>query len=110
MIGEGRAKREELFVSTKIFNLKGESVQGEVKEALQLMQLSYFDLLYLHWPHIDSSESDQFPYKPLEEFWAEMELCVTKGYVKHLGISNINGQLLSELLTFCKIKPIALQI
>lgn len=39
-----------------------------------------------------------------------MELCVTKGYVKHIGISNFNGQLIMELLTFCKIKPIALQI
>ena len=39
-----------------------------------------------------------------------MELCVTKGYVKHLAVSNFNGQLLTELLTFCKIKPAALQI
>jgi diketogulonate reductase-like aldo/keto reductase len=39
-----------------------------------------------------------------------MELCVTKGYVKHLAVSNFNGQLLMELLTVCKIKPVALQI
>jgi len=39
-----------------------------------------------------------------------MELCVTKGYVKHLGISNFNGQLMIELLSVCKIKPVALQI
>jgi len=35
---------------------------------------------------------------------------VKKGYAKHLGISNFNGQLLNDLLTFCKIKPIILQI
>jgi diketogulonate reductase-like aldo/keto reductase len=39
-----------------------------------------------------------------------MELCVTKGYVRHLSVSNFNGQLLTELLTFCKVKPLALQI
>jgi len=39
-----------------------------------------------------------------------MELCVTKGYVRHLAVSNFNGQLLTELLTFCKVKPLALQI
>ena len=39
-----------------------------------------------------------------------MELCVTKGYVKHLGVANFNGQVLMELLTICKIKPVALQI
>ena len=39
-----------------------------------------------------------------------MELCVTKGYVRHLGISNFNGQLLMELLTVAKIKPVAIQV
>jgi diketogulonate reductase-like aldo/keto reductase len=39
-----------------------------------------------------------------------MELCVTKGYTKHLGVSNFNGQLLIELLTIAKIKPVVLQI
>ena len=37
-------------------------------------------------------------------------MCVKKGYAKHLGISNFNGQLITDLLSFCKIKPIALQI
>lgn len=74
------------------------------------MQLKYLDLVYLHWPFVDTNDQGEFNHKPLEEFWAEMELCVTKGYVKHLGVSNINGQLLMELLTFCKIKPVAMQI
>ena len=39
-----------------------------------------------------------------------MESLVTKGYVKHLGISNFNGQTIMDLLTYCKIKPVALQI
>ena len=42
--------------------------------------------------------------------WAEMEVCVTKGYVKNLGISNFNGQAIMDLLTYCKIKPSVLQI
>lgn len=53
VISEGRVKREELFITSKLFNLKGESVQREVKEILQLMQLKYLDLLYLHWPLVD---------------------------------------------------------
>ena len=39
-----------------------------------------------------------------------METCVKKGYTKHLGISNFNGQLINQLLSFAKIKPVALQI
>ena len=37
-------------------------------------------------------------------------MLVTKGYVRHLGLSNFNGQLIMDLLSFCKVKPIALQI
>jgi diketogulonate reductase-like aldo/keto reductase len=69
-------------------------VQREIKEALQLMQLKYFDLLYLHWPYTDANELGEFNHKSLEEIWPEVELCVTKGYVRHLGISNFNGQLI----------------
>lgn len=110
VIAEGRVRREELFIATKIWNLQGESVQRELKEALQLMQLKYFDMVYLHWPYVDMTEDGQFHHKSLEEFWAEMELCVAKGYVRHLAVSNFNGQLLTELLAVCKIKPVALQI
>ena len=39
-----------------------------------------------------------------------MEKCVKKGYCKHLGLSNFNAQLIMEILSYCKIKPIALQI
>ena len=83
----------------------------ELKEALRLMQLDYVDLYYLHWPMVDMDpQGDKFLHRSLEEAWALMELCVKKGYAKNLGISNFNGQLLSELLTFCKIKPLILQV
>lgn len=74
------------------------------------MQLKYFDMVYLHWPFVDINDTGEYNHKPLEEFWAELELCVTKGYVRHLAVSNFNGQLLTELLAVCKIKPVALQI
>lgn len=110
VIEEGRVKREDLFIASKIFNCKHESVQREVKEILQLMQLKYIDLLYIHWPFVDMDDSGEFNHKPIEEIWKELELCVAKGYIKHLGLSNFNGQLIMDLLTYCKIKPIALQI
>ena len=39
-----------------------------------------------------------------------MEECVRKGYTRYLGISNFNGQNVLDLLTYCKVKPIANQI
>ena len=55
-------------------------------------------------------EGKEWTHKPLEEVWAEMEMCVKKGYTKHLGISNFNGQLINDLLCYAKIKPVVLQI
>jgi diketogulonate reductase-like aldo/keto reductase len=110
VIAEGRVKREELFIASKIFNCKHENVQHEVKEILQLMQLKYIDLLYLHWPFIDMDEHGEFQHRAIEEVWADMELCVTKGYVRNLGISNFNGQAIMDLLTYCTIKPSVLQV
>lgn len=75
------------------------------------MQLDYVDVYYLHWPFVDmDAKGEKFLYRPLEECWAKFEECVKKGYTKHLAVSNFNGQLLTELLTFCKIKPIILQV
>ena len=74
------------------------------------MQLKYIDLVYLHWPFVEIEESGEFNHKPIEEVWKELERCVTKGYIKHLGVSNFNGQTIMDLLTYCKIKPVALQI
>jgi diketogulonate reductase-like aldo/keto reductase len=65
----------------------------------------------MHWPLIDMDQSTkEWNHRPLEEFWKDMEECVRKGYTKHIAVSNFNGQLLSDLLTFCKIKPIINQI
>ena len=74
------------------------------------MQLKYIDLLYLHWPFLETEDSGEFNHRAIEEMWADMELLISKGYVKHLGVSNFNGQALMDLLTYCKIKPVALQI
>lgn len=53
VIAEGRARREDLFIASKLHNHVESSPLAEVKEVLQLMQLKYLDLLYLHWPLVD---------------------------------------------------------
>lgn len=42
--------------------------------------------------------------------WAKMEALVEKGLTKSIGVSNFNLQLLSDLLTYAKIKPTVNQI
>jgi len=42
--------------------------------------------------------------------WAEMEKLVDDGLVRHIGVSNFNIQLLLDMLTYAKIKPVCNQI
>ena len=51
-----------------------------------------------------------FKNKPLHILWPEMEALVGKGLTKSIGVSNFNTQLLWDLLSYCKIKPVVNQI
>ena len=51
-----------------------------------------------------------FEQKPLHQLWPEMEALVKKGLTKSIGVSNFNTQLMWDLLSYCKIKPVVNQI
>ena len=49
---EGLVKREELFVTTKLWvvDWKPENVEKAAKQCLEDLQLAYIDLYLIHWP------------------------------------------------------------
>jgi diketogulonate reductase-like aldo/keto reductase len=48
--------------------------------------------------------------KPLHKLWPEMEALVDNGYTKSIGVSNMNTQLIWDLLTYARIKPVVNQV
>jgi len=110
---EGKIKREELFITTKIFNTekgKGE-IEPMIRDSLKNLQLDYVDLVLVHWPvgKLDKT-TGKFLQVPLHETWAEFEECCNKGLSKSIGVSNFGVQLLLDLFTYCKIRPAVNQI
>lgn len=113
ILKEGKVKREELFVITKIPNHekgKGE-IEEKLRDSLKKLQLDYVDLLLIHWPlGATSKESKKIVQTPLYQTWAEFEDCRSKGLCKHIGVSNFGVQLLLDLFSYCKVRPAVNQV
>merc|ERR1740139_1075673 len=99
-IDKGTVSREELFVTTKLWHAQWEDVEAALKESLGKLQLEYVDCYLIHWPFMLLCKT------PLHELWPRLEACVDKGLTKSIGISNFNLQITSDLLTYCRIKPV----
>ncbi len=91
-------KREEVFVSTKIWPTVYED-EAAVEKTLKRLGLEYVDLLFIHQP----SGSFMAGYKLIEKAYKE-------GKARSLGISNMNGEKLERLLAAAEIKPHVIQL
>ncbi|XP_022817294.1 aldo-keto reductase AKR2E4-like isoform X1 [Spodoptera litura] len=110
-IDEGVIKREDVFLTTKLWNThhKREQVAVAMKETLNKTGLDYVDLFLMHWP-IALNEDYSHSNTDYLETWRAMEEMVKLGYTKSIGLSNFNKLQVATVLQECTIKPVALQI
>lgn len=118
---ENIVKREDLFITSKVWNDQHREVEKACRQSLRDLQLSYLDLYMVHWPfpnyhapHCDgdSRSPDAKPFS-VEEFmdtWRQMEALVEKGLVRHIAMSNMTIPKLKAVLPLCKIQPAACEL
>ncbi|GMY05634.1 NADP-dependent D-sorbitol-6-phosphate dehydrogenase-like [Fagus crenata] len=120
----GLVKREDLFITTKLWNSDHGHVVEACKDSLKKLQLDYLDLYLVHFPiatthtgvgttasaldedgvlEIDTTVS-------LETTWHAMEDLVSMGLVRSIGISNYDIFLTRDCLAYSKVKPAVNQI
>lgn len=102
-IDEGLVTREELFVTSKVWNdgLSYEETLAAYDSSLEKLGLDYLDLYLVHWPGIDTNYINV--YKALEKIYQD-------GRVRSIGVSNFHVQHLENLLKETSVVPVINQI
>ena len=102
-------ERKDLFIITKIWSTDYGKIEETIKTQLKDLQVDYVDLYLAHWPiNIIYSEKDgkkDVTFYSWHKLWPQFESLVDNGYAKSIGISNFNVQLISDILSYARIKP-----
>lgn len=94
--------REELFITTKVWNTDQgyEATLQAFEKSLEMLDVDYIDLYLVHWP---MPETYVDTYRALETLYEE-------GKVRAIGVSNFHQHHLEELFKVCKTKPMLNQV
>lgn len=128
---EGLVSREDLFITSKLWNTyhAREHIELAARKSLSDLGLDFFDLYLVHFPiaqkfvpievryppewiHDPSCENPKIELSGVSyrETWGGMEALKKIGLAKHIGVCNLNVQALYELFSYCEIRPENLQI
>jgi len=103
-VAESGIPREELFITTKVWNSDQgyENTLKAFEASLQRLGLDYVDLYLIHWP---TPKYDQYveTYKALEKLYKD-------GRVRAIGVSNFDIDHLERILNECEVVPAVNQV
>ncbi len=116
VLASGEVKREELWITSKVWNDKHSEVRASCEQSIADLQVGYLDLYLTHWPFpnfhppgcdIDSRSPHAKPYihENFMKTWRQMEELVDAGLTKHIGTSNMTVPKMKLVLRDARIQP-----
>lgn len=101
-IRESGVNRDEIFVTTKLWNedITNDNAQKAFEASLKKLGLDYVDLYLVHWPIKDKYVS----------VWKEMEKITQSGKARAVGVSNYQEKHLKEIIDFKSLVPAVNQV
>ncbi len=119
----GKIAREDIFVTTKLWNTnhRPERVEPAFEGSLKKLGLEYLDLYLIHTPFAFQPGDDQdprdqngnVPYDKgvtLLDTWRALENLVDHGRCRAIGLSDITLDILSSIYESARIKPAVVQV
>lgn len=118
-IVEGGIRREDLWITSKLWNDKHgeEDVIASCEKSLADLKLDYLDLYLVHWPFpnhhppgcdVSARNPHAVPYihENYMRTWRKMEELVDRGLVRNIGTSNMTIPKMELLLRDARINPV----
>jgi methylglyoxal/glyoxal reductase len=101
-IKESNVPREEIFVTTKVWNDDQgyDETLAAFDKSMSKLGLDVLDLYLIHWPVADK----------FKETWRALETLYKAGKVRAIGVSNFQVSHLEELMKTAEINPMVNQI
>lgn len=95
------ARREDLFITTKLFpqSYPYEQCSVDIDASLERLGTDYVDLMLFHQPYGDYVEG-----------WRAMEEAVDAGKARAIGLSNFPVHKVEQILEVARIKPAVIQV
>ena len=119
----GTVRREDLFVTTKLWNSnhRPERVKPAFDASLKRLQIDYADCYLIHTPFAFQPGDEQDPRDEhgrviydsgvtLAETWHALERLVDDGRCRAIGLSDVTLDKLKEIVAVARIKPAVVQV
>ncbi len=98
-IRESGIPREQIFVTTKLWNSDHENPGRALDTSLRKLKFDYVDLYLIH-----------YPVRQRRQSWRALEALRAKGKARSIGVSNFTIRHLTELLAETKTVPAVNQV
>jgi diketogulonate reductase-like aldo/keto reductase len=119
----GTTRREEVFVTTKLWNTnhRPERVKPAFDASLRRLRLDYVDCYLIHTPFAFRPGDEQDPRDQhgqviydrgvtLIETWQALERLIDGGRCKAIGLSDVTLEKVREVVAAARIKPAVVQV